>query len=616
MPVLNFLDRLQAGPVLFDGAMGTELYSRGVFINRCFEELNLVNPDLVSKIHDEYKKAGADVIETNTFGANRNKLKSHQLADKVYDINLKGAQIAKSVANNEIFVAGSVGPLGMRIEPLGSVSREEARAFFKEQLQGLIDGGVDLFILETFVYPEELKEAVKAVREMSQLPVIAQMTIDESGTSLTGAQPEILIKEIESFEPDVIGVNCTVGPQVMLSWLEKVRDLTTKPISIMPNAGRPRNIDGRNIYLCSPEYLGEYAKHFVQSGANLIGGCCGTTPAHIKRMRNTLNAIKPLEKKSKFQISDFKQPDNVEIITTEKKSRLARRLNDQHFVVFTEILSPYGVSLEKELEKARELCFYGIDAINIPDGPRASSRMSALALAVKIQREVGIEPVLHYVCRDRNVIGMQSDLLGAYALGLKNILAITGDPPKLGNYPDATAVFDVDSIGLVNIINRLNHGMDIAGNPIGKPTGFFTGVGANPGAINIDDELRRLYWKIDAGAEYIVTQPVFDLDVFESFIKKTEHYHIPIIAGIWPLVSLRNAEFMNNEIPGITVPKEILDRMSRFENDKEASRAEGIAIARETLHKIKDMVKGLQISMPYGRVQTVFDILEGVKDRL
>lgn len=609
MPEKLFLEKLQSGPLLFDGAMGTELYNRGVFINRCFEELNLSNPDLVRQVHEEYKKAGADILETNTFGANRNKLKPHQLADRIYEINLKGAEIAKSVAGDDLFVSGSLGPLGMRIEPLGPVSRSETREYFKEQLLGLLDGGVDLIILETFVYPEELKEAVKAVQEVCNLPIIAQMTIDESGTSLTGAQPEVLIKEIESFGADVIGVNCTVGPQVMLSWLERVRNLTNMPISLMPNAGRPKNIDGRNIYLSSPEYLGEYAKHFIQSGANIIGGCCGTTPNHIKRMRNAINALKPEQKKSKFQIIEFKEIDSVEVLEKSKKSRIARRLCDGHFVVFTELLAPYGVSLDKELEKARELSYYGIDAINIPDGPRASSRMSALALAVKIQREVGIETVLHYVCRDRNVIGMQSDLLGAYALGLKNILAITGDPPKLGNYPDATAVFDVDSIGLVNIINRLNHGMDIAGNPIGKPTGFYIGVGANPGAINIDEELKRLFWKIDAGAEYIVTQPVFDIAVFEKFVRKTEHYKVPVIAGIWPLVSLRNAEFMNNEIPGINVPDSILKRMKKYEDDKEKSRAEGIEIARETFHEIKSMIKGLQISMPFGRVQTVFDIL-------
>ncbi len=606
----KFLKKLHEAPLLFDGAMGTELYNRGVFINRCFEELNLSNPGLVRQVHQDYIKVGADVIETNTFGANRHKLKTHQLDDKVYEINKRGAEIAKEAAGDEVFTAGSIGPLGIRIEPLGPVSREETREYFKEQLRGLIDGGADVLIFETFIYPEELKEAVQAARELCSLPIIAQMTIDEGGTSLTGAKPEILIKEIEEFGADVIGVNCTVGPQVMLNWLEKVRRLTKLPISIMPNAGKPKNIDGRNIYLTSPEYMGEYAKHYIQSGANIIGGCCGTMPAHIKRMRNTLNALKPEQKKAVFKDIEIKETIDAAITPPEKKSRIARRLKDRHFVVFTELLAPHGVSLEKELEKARDLSYYGIDAINIPDGPRASARMSAMALAVKIQREVGIETVLHYVCRDRNVIGMQSDLLGASALGIKNILAITGDPPKLGNYPDATAVFDVDAIGLVNIINRLNHGMDIAGNPIGKPSSFFTGVGANPGAINIEEELKRLYWKIDAGAEFIITQPVFDLTVFERFIKKTEHYKVPIIAGIWPLVSLRNAQFMNNEIPGITVPDSTMDRMRKHEGNKDASRAEGIQIARETFSEMRGMIQGLQISMPFGRVQTVFDLLE------
>ncbi len=611
MTKTNFLNRLNDGVILFDGGMGTELYNKGVFINKCFEELNLTNPSLVKQVHEEYKKAGADVLETNTFGGNRFKLKPFMLLDKIYDINYQGAKIAREVARDALFVAGAIGPLGIRIEPLGPISREEAREFFKEQVQPLLDGGVDLFILETFIYPEELKQGIMAVRELSDLPVIAQVTIDEDCSSLTGASPEITIKELESLGADVIGVNCTVGPQVMLSWLERVRKLTKLPISVMPNAGKPKNIDGRNIYLTSPEYLGEYAKHYIQTGANVIGGCCGTNPEHIKRMRNTLNSIKPQVNRSKIEIIKSNEFPEIETIPMERKSRLARRLKEKHFVKFVEIVSPHGVSAVKEIEKARDMNYYGIDVINIPDGPRASARMSALSLAVQLQRDVGIETVLHYVCRDRNVIGMQSDLLGAYALGIKNILAITGDPPKLGNYPDATGVFDVDSIGLVNILNRLNHGLDIAGNPIGTPSGFFIGVGVNPGAINIDEEIRRLDWKVDAGAEFIITQPVFDLNVFEKFTKKIQHIKIPLIAGIWPLVSLRNAEFMNNEIPGCSVPDSIMKRLEKVQDNKDASLAEGTAIAREILGNLIGMIQGVQVSTPFGRVQGVIDVLEG-----
>lgn len=605
-----FLDRLGKGPVLFDGGFGTELYNRGVFLNKCFEELNLSNPTLVRQVHEAFHKAGADVLETNTFGANRFKLKKHQLSEKLYEINFQGAKIASEVAGNSVYVAGSIGPLSVQIEPLGPISRREAIDYFKEQLEPLIAGGIDLIIFETFINREELECAVSAAREISGLPVMAQMTIDEHGASLTGASAEVMIQQLESMNADVIGVNCTVGPQRMLNWLEKIRKLTDKYISVMPNAGKPKSIEGRNIYLASPEYLGEYAKHYIQSGANVIGGCCGTGPEHIKRMRNTISSLKP-ELKKDFKIIDFQALEDVEIKPQTKKSRLARRIADGHFVKSVELLAPRGVSAFTEIEKARELFYYGIDVINIPDGPRASSRMSAMALAVQIQREVGIETLLHYVCRDRNVIGMQSDLLGAYALGIKNILAITGDPPKLGNYPDATAVFDVDSIGLVNILNRLNHGLDIAGNPIGAPTGFFTGVGANPGAINPKEEINRLHWKIDAGAEFIITQPVFDLRVFEEFYIKTQKYNIPLIAGLWPLVSIRNAEFMNNEVPGCDVPEDILKRLRKHQDSKEDSLKEGIDIAREVLESLIGTIQGVQISAPFGRINSAMSVLEG-----
>jgi methionine synthase I (cobalamin-dependent)/5,10-methylenetetrahydrofolate reductase len=608
----DFRKFLENNVCLFDGGMGTELYKKGVFINKCFDELNLTNPNLIKEVHEDYIKAGADVIETNTFGANPYKLNRYQLQDKVFELNNIGAEIAREVAGEDHFVAGAIGPLGVQIEPLGPVSVEEAKTAFAEQVKGLAAGGVDLFILETFIYPQELLAAVNAVKEISELPIIAQITIDEDGSSLTGAKPEIIVRELEKLGTDIIGVNCTVGPQVMLKWLETVRPHTELPISIMPNAGKPKNFEGRNIYMTSPEYMGEYAKHFIRAGANVIGGCCGTSPEHIKTMRQSLDAIKPGTVKKKYELKEEDLPIDIDVIPLGSKSRLAKRMESGKFVKFVELLSPHGVSAKKEIDKSREMYYYGIDVINIPDGPRASARMSAMSLAIQIQREVGIETVLHYVCRDRNVIGIQSDLLGAYALGIRNILAITGDPPKLGNYPDATGVFDVDSIGLVNIINRLNHGLDIAGNPIGAPTGIFTGVGANPGAVNLDEELKRLYWKIEAGAEYIVTQPVFDIQLLEQFIGKTEHFGKPVIAGLWPLVSIRNAEFMNNEIPGCDVPEPILERLRKMEGSKEKSLAEGIAIARETLSEIKPMIDGIQISAPFGRVQSVIDVFEGI----
>lgn len=609
----NFIEILKQKVVLFDGGMGTELYRRGIFINRCFEETNLSQPELVKQIHSDYINAGAEVIETNTFGANRFKLKRFNLQDKLYDIVYAGAKLAGEVAAGKVLVAGSIGPLGVQIEPLGPIAREEAQEYFAEIIKPLLDGGVDLLIFETFINIDELKQAVVAARKLADVPIIAQITIDEDGNTLTGTNPETAITELEATGADVIGINCTVGPQVMLNWLENVRPLTSLPISIMPNAGKPKNVDGRNIYLASPEYFAEYAKLFVKSGANLIGGCCGTTPEHIKRMATAIFALQPKITFQKIEKITIKEENKVRPIEKKDKSRLARSLTMGKFVKFVELLSPRGVDASKEIAKARELYYNGIDVINIPDGPRASARMSALALAVKIQREVGIETVLHFVCRDRNVIGIQSDLLGAYSLGIKNILAITGDPPKLGTYPDATGVFDVDSIGLVNILTRLNNGLDIAGYPIGEPTGFFIGVGVNPFAINLDEELRRLYWKVDAGAEFIVTQPIFDVNEFKKFLKLIEHYRIPIIVGIWPLTSLRNAEFMKNEVPGVVVPDEIIERMRKVADSKERSLAEGIAIAREILAEIAPLVQGVQISAPFGRIDAVMQTLEVIE---
>lgn len=607
-------ERINKGIVLFDGGMGTELYNRGIYINRCFEELNLTDTTLVEQIHLDYKKAGADVIQANTFGANRLKLSAYHLEDKIYEINYKGVEAAKRIADGDIYVAGSIGPLGSLMEPLGPISKAEARDFFKEQIKPQVDAGADILVIETFIYPYELREAVAAAREVCDLPVVAMMTIDEDTTSLTGAPAEFMIIQLESTGADIIGVNGTCGPQAMLRWLELVRPLTDKPICLMPFAGKPKEFEGRNIYLASPEYLGEYAKHYIHAGANVIGGSSGIGPEHIRRMRNAINALKPeLKEKSFHKTAEIVIREGVEIIPLHKKTRLARRLSDGHFVKFVELLAPKGISAAATVEKAREMYHYGIDVINIPDGPRASARMSALALAIQMQRDVGIETVLHYVCRDRNVIGIQSDLLGAYALGVKNILAITGDPPKIGNYPDATAVFDIDAIGLVNVLNRLNHGEDIAGNPIGEPAAFHIGVGANPGSPDLEGELRRLDWKVEAGAEFVVTQPVFNLKILENFLNKTAYLKVPIIAGLWPLVSLRNAEFMNNEVPGCDVPEPILQRLRKHSGDKEASLAEGILVARETLEIMKSMVQGVQISAPFGRVQSVIDVLSGIR---
>lgn len=606
----GFKDRLHHEIIVFDGGVGTCLYDRGIFINTCFDELNLINPDLVKEVHKDYVAAGADVIETNTFGANRFKLAPHGLEKRVKEVNVAGARIARSAAGDKALVAGSVGPLGVQIEPLGKISLDEAKDSFKEQIQGLIEGGVDLLILETFSLLVELQQALRAAREVSpDFPIIAQVTIGDDGRLLSGGSLESFVSGVQEFRPDAIGMNCSVGPKAMMEALEELKTLTNLPIAVQPNAGLPQTVGGRNIYMSSPEYMAEYSKRFIQAGATIVGGCCGTDPNHIKAIRRAVSALQPARRMDlQVKALEIKAPEQVQVATMAEKSRLSNKLLRKQFVTLVELVSPKGVNPGKELDKARKLHHFGIDAINVPDGPRASARMSALALTALIQREVGIEPVLHVACRDRNVIGLQSDLLGAWALGIRNLIAITGDPPKLGNYPDATAVFDVDAIGLVNLINRLNHGLDLAGNPIGEPTAFNIGVGVNPGALNPDEEIRRLDWKVEAGADYIVTQPVFDVRILEKFVARIQHIKLPILCGIWPLISYRNAEFMNNEVPGCSVPDDILERMRRT-TTKEEGFAEGVKIASETFQLIKNDFAGVQLSAPMGRIEGIFQIL-------
>ena len=613
----ELLTRLKQGPVLFDGAMGTLLYSKGVFINKCYDELNLTQPDLIRNIHNEYLNAGADVIETNTFGGNSFRLDRHGLKDKVHAINVQGARLAREAADAfnlkkaaSVLVAGSVGPLGIRIEPLGKTSREEARESFREQIAALVEGGVDLIVLETFGYLEELHQAVLAAREAApDRRVVAQATMDEEGNCLDGASAETFALKVTEWGADVIGCNCSVGPVAMLEAIERIRRVTDRPLSAQPNAGIPRSIEGRNIYLCSPEYMASYARKFVNAGVAVVGGCCGTTPEHIKAMKAALRVSDIKRSTGRFQVTtERREQSGVEALPLAQRSKVGRKLATGEFLTFVEIVPPKGIDFRKELEGARYLKASGIDAINIPDSPRASARLSNLALCILIQQQVGIETVLHFSCRDRNVLSMQSDLLGAYSTGIRNLICITGDPPKLGNYPDATAVFDVDAIGLVNIVHNLNRGLDIGDNPIGAGTGFVIGVGANPGLVNIDEEIRRFEYKVEAGADYAVTQPVFDIGLLETFLRRIEHCRIPVLAGIWPLVSVRNAEFMKNELR-VSVPDSIVERMARAPN-AESARAEGIQIAREMLNQVRPLVQGAQVSAPLGRYSSALQVLE------
>lgn len=609
----NLIERLGKSPVLCDGAMGTLLYSKGIFINRCYDELNLTQPELIRSVHHEYLQAGAEIVETNTFGANSFRLARHSLADRVRDLNLAGARVAREAAKSfDVWVAGSVGPLGVRIEPLGKTSFEEARTAFREQIQALVDGGVDLLMLETFGYVEELHQAVLASRDVNpRIPVVAHVTIDEDGNCLDGSDPEAFAARLTEWKVDVLGINCSVGPVAMLEAIERVRAVTDLPLAAQPNAGMPRSVEGRNIYLCSPEYMASYARKFVAAGASLIGGCCGTTPDHIRAMKSALRVREAQEKAA------VSRPTHEHAATAAPagtpladRSRLGGKIARGEFVTMVEIVPPKGIDIRKEVEGAKFLKSVGVDAINIPDSPRASARMSNQALSLLMQQQVGIEAILHYTCRDRNVLGIQSDLLGAAATGIRNLICITGDPPKMGNYPDATAVFDVDAIGLVNIVHNLNRGLDLGGNTIGQGTGFVIGVGANPGLPNLDEEIRRFEYKVEAGAEYVVTQPVFDLDLLENFLKRIEHCRIPVVAGIWPLVSARNAEFMKNELR-VSVPDAILQRMTKA-TTPEAAREEGVAIAREMLAAVRGSVQGAQISAPLGRYTSAVDVLEAL----
>ncbi|MGI9140676.1 MAG: bifunctional homocysteine S-methyltransferase/methylenetetrahydrofolate reductase [Gemmatimonadaceae bacterium] len=617
----RLLDPLQV--VVFDGAMGTQLYAKGVFINQCYDELNLRAPDLVRDVHRAYVDAGAEVIETNTFGANRIKLSQFGLGGQVGEINEAAAKIATAAGEGDVLVAGAVGPLGVRLEPYGPTSLDEARAAFTEQMRGLVAGGVDLFLLETFADVHEIEQAILAARDVDRdMPIIAQMTIGTDCLTPYGVSAEDVAKTLDAFGADIIGLNCSVGPQTILDAIEKMSPATRRKLSAQPNAGMPREVSGRSMYMASPEYMATYALHLVHAGARIVGGCCGTTPEHIAAMVEGIRPLSPRTAMASSVERRKQRPDapeeavGVDPVPFAERSKFAAKIAQGEFVTSVEIVPPRGVDASRMIRDCRSLKEAGVDAVNVPDGPRAQSRMGAVLTSLLIEQQVGIETVVHYCCRDRNLLGMLSDLLGAAAVGLRNILIITGDPPKMGPYPNATAVFDIDSIGLTNLVARLNRGLDPGGNAIGAPTSYAVGVGVNPAALDIPHEIKRFEWKVEAGAEYAITQPVFDVDQLESFMKKIEHVRIPIIAGIWPLVSVRNAEFLANEVPGVSVPDHVIARMRRAgEKSKEAGVAEGIAIAREMLDRVRPIVQGAQVSAPFGKVELALDVFNDSTDR-
>lgn len=619
----EFREHLSRRVMVADGAMGTMLYDRGIFINRCYDDLNLTSPDLIRQIHSEYVKAGAEILETNTFGANRMRLSAFGLGEKLGAINRGGVKIAREAARDTAFVAGAVGPLGANIEPLGPTSFAEARAIFREQVEALVEAGIDLLILETFYNMDELREAVFAAREVAggELAIVAQVTIDDYGNLRGGADTRTFTTQLDEWAVDVIGVNCSAGPKVMLETVEKMMLYSRKPVSAMPNAGHPQRVEGRHIYLCSPEYMAQYARRFLWAGVKIIGGCCGTTPEHIKLIRSEARSLQPgmksLSPAADAAAGTIESPPKPVVrmpnAPIAAKSQLGAKLAAGTFVSFVEILPPRGVDASKEIAGAKLCKEHGIDCINVPDGPRASARMSAQVTCQLIQEQAGIEAVNHFCCRDRNILGIQSELLGGHAAGIRNLICITGDPPRMGPNLNATAVFDVDAIGLVNIVNNLNHGLDISGNPMGSQTTLLLGVGANPGALNMDEEIHRFELKVEAGAEYAVTQPVFDLDLLEKFLKRIEHVRIPVICGIWPLTSYRNAEFMVNELR-VPVPEYFMERM-RVVDNAEKARAEGVAIAREMTERVRRMVQGVQLSAPFGRYQMAIEVAEAIGPR-
>lgn len=605
---IPFLEALDERALVCDGAMGTMLYARGIFLNRSFDELNLTHPDLVADVHQAYVRAGAEVIETNTFGANRVKLAAFDLVGQLHAINLQGARIARRAARDEAYVAGAMGPLGIRVEPWGKTGLDEAEAWFGEQAAALLEGGVDLFILETFRDLNELHAAIRAVRALSPLPIVAQVTTEEDGNSLDGTPPETFAPQIEAFGADVIGVNCSVGPAAMLETLERIASVSQARLSAQPNAGRPRDVEGRNIYLCSPEYMASYARRFVLSGAKLVGGCCGTGPDHIRQIRRAVRSVSlgqpPRGRRGAgVQAADRSEPP----VPRPEKSRMANALARGAFVRVVSVIPPKGHRVDEFIEQARALRIRGVDVLQVTDA-KTGTRMSGLSAAVLVEQQTGLETLLNYTCRDHRLLGMQSDLLGAHAMGLRNLLITTGDPQRLGEFQDAALAFDVDSIGLTNVVTRLNHGSDIGGQPVVPPTAFHVGVAVNPSALNLDEELRRFHYKVDAGAEFVVTHPVFDPADLELFVQRANGVALPLIASVRPLDSERQAEALANEVPGVRVPAAFVERLARAEAAGHGVE-EGIAIAREIVARLRPLVQGIQVAVPPSRLSSAVEVL-------
>ncbi|RME42056.1 MAG: bifunctional homocysteine S-methyltransferase/methylenetetrahydrofolate reductase [Chloroflexi bacterium] len=610
--VQPFLERLQQGPILCDGAMGTQLYARGIPFEHCFDELNLRNPGIVRGIHLDYIRAGAEIIETNTFGANRIRLAKHDLEDKVREINRRGAEIARECAGRSdqpVYVAGSVGPLGKPLMPYGSISTQSAYEAFREQIEGLIEGGVDLLILETFPDLREMEQAVAAAKAVAEVPIIAQMTFGEDGTTIRGDEPAGIVARLEELGVDIIGANCSVGSQPMLAVVEQMAAVSSTPLSAQPNAGFPAYIEGRFVYLSSPEYMAGYAKRMVEAGAVIVGGCCGTTPEHIARMRDAIQDLRPPELRRTTVTITFPEPPPLVAAPLREPTTLARKLGHE-FVVTVEIDPPKGFNLGKVIPKLTELKESGVvDAVNIADSPRAQARMSAAAMATLVQNQLGMETILHVTCRHRNLVALHSELLGAHAMGVRNIFIVMGDPPRIGDYPDATAVSDIVPSGLIRLVKGFNQGVDMTGKPIEEPTSFFVGAAFDPGAENLDRELRVLDKKIDSGADFLLTQPVYDPEVIERVLRRIGEFPVPVIMGVLPLYNHRHADFLHHEVPGISIPDHVRQRLKEAGDD---GLDMGIQLTHELLKAVRDYIHGAYVMPPFGRYDVVAEVARAV----
>jgi methionine synthase I (cobalamin-dependent)/5,10-methylenetetrahydrofolate reductase len=615
-PGRAFQDLASQELVVFDGAMGSLLYERGVFVTQNFEQLNVARPDIVQKIHAEYVAAGAQVIETNTFGANRFRLERFGLPGKVREYNLAGARLAREAAGDAAYVAGSVGPTGLVLGVTEEAEQADVIATFAEQCEALVDGGVDLFILETFRHTGEIALAIRAAQQVAPgTPILASMTFDSTGTVADGSGPEAVAQFLADLGVFALGVNCGDGPQLALGVAERMRK-PGLPLCVQPNAGLPRNVDGRLLYMATPEYFDVFARRMIQGGATMIGGCCGTTPEHIRWMVKSTRMLSGRSAPTTVSGGESAQADEHEgepPVPLVERSSLASKIARGEFVVSVEVNPGPGLDPTSALDAAQMLLANGVDTVNVADGPRAMARMSNLAFCSLLMQRHGIEPMLHVCGRDRNLIAQMAHLLGAHAIGIRNLVVITGDPPKVGDYPEATAVYDLDSIGLLKMASAMNRGKDPAGKPLrGGKTAFLCATGLEPGAADLDREIRRLEHKRAAGADLVMTQPIFQTELLDEVLRRIAHLGMPVLVGVLPLVSYKNAEFLHNEVPGMQIPDAIRERM-RGVAPGEPARQEGVRIAREMLFSVRDRVQGAYLMPPLGRFELALEVLDGLK---